>query len=80
MTFYKHVHTEDDQIVWKIKKLNENMHKQAVHINVFSIMVNSQKGLSAIMELILFEILHFEGVRGTFLLITFSFLIAEMVA
>jgi hypothetical protein len=39
-----------------------------------------QEGLSAIMELTLFEILYFEGVRGTFLLITFSFLIAEIVA
>jgi hypothetical protein len=46
----------------------------------FSIMVNSHKGLSAIMELIMFEDLYFEGVRGTFLLITFNFLIAEMVA
>jgi hypothetical protein len=42
--------------------------------------VNSQKGLSAIMELTLFETLHFEGVKDTCLLITFSFLIAEMVA
>ena len=33
-----------------------------------------------IMEQILFEGLYFEGVRGTFLLMTFSFLIAEMVA
>ncbi len=45
-----------------------------------SIIVNSKKGLSAIMELILFEILHFEGVKDTFLLIAFSFLIDEVVA
>ncbi len=37
------------------------------------------KGLSNIMELILFEHLYFETARSTFLLITFSFLIAEMV-
>lgn len=37
------------------------------------------KGLSDIMELILFEHLYFETARSTFLLITFSFLIAEMV-
>jgi len=46
----------------------------------FSIIVNSQKGLSVIMELTLFEILHFEGARDSCLLITFSFLIADMVA
>ena len=47
---------------------------------LFSHTGNSQKGFSAIMELIRFEGLHFEKVRGTFLLITFSFLITEMVA
>jgi len=45
-----------------------------------SIMGEFQRGLSAIMEQILFEGLYFEGVIGTFLLMTFSFLIAEMVA
>jgi hypothetical protein len=50
-----------------------------VEILNFSIMVNS-KGMSAIMELIMFECLYFETARGSFLLITFSFLIAEIVA
>ncbi len=40
---------------------------------------DSQKGLSVTMELNLLKD-HFKGVRDTCLLITFSFLIAEMVA
>ena len=45
-----------------------------------SIMVSSKNGFSAIMELILFEGLYFEVIRGIVLLIAFSFSIAEIVA
>jgi hypothetical protein len=57
------------------------MHKQAARIKCFFHNSEFPKGLSAIMELILFEILHLEEeVKGICLLITLSLLIAEMVA
>ena len=70
------LHTKDKQI----ENLNVNVHKQTVHIKCFFHTSEFQKGLSAIMELILFEILHLEEVKDICLLITLTFLIAEMVA
>ncbi len=70
------LHTKDE----KVENLNVNMHKQKVHFKCFFHNSEFQKGLSAIMELILFEIFHLEEVKDICLLITLSFLIAEIVA